>query len=71
MRRHIIATNPLLLAGSGRVGGSLNLGPISIGIDAQIEFVLDAEQDFYLSRGSAAAATLGIVATYLSADPLG
>jgi hypothetical protein len=44
----MIATSPLLLAGFGRVGGSLNLGPISIGIDAQIEFVLEAEQDFYL-----------------------
>lgn len=44
----LLATNPLLLAGFGQVGGSLNLGPISIGVDAQLEFRLEEAQDPYL-----------------------
>ncbi len=44
----LIATHPLLIAGFGALGGSLNLGPFSIGVDAQLQFSLGEGQDFYL-----------------------
>jgi len=36
----LIATNPLTLAGFGFIGGSLHLGPFSIGVDAQLAFIV-------------------------------
>jgi hypothetical protein len=44
----LLTTNPMLFAGFGQVGGSLNLGPISIGVDAQLEFLLQEGHDPYL-----------------------
>ncbi len=44
----LLATSPLLLAGFGQVGGSLNLGPVSLGIDAHLEFRIEERQAPYL-----------------------
>jgi hypothetical protein len=44
----LLATNPMLFAGFGNVGGSLNLGPVSIGVDANLQFLLGEGQDPYL-----------------------
>lgn len=44
----LLATRPLTLAGFGAVGGSLNLGPFSIGIDADLRFMAAANADPYL-----------------------
>jgi hypothetical protein len=44
----LVATHPLLIAGFGALGGSLNLGPFSIGVDAQLQFSLGEGQDFHL-----------------------
>ena len=38
----LIASRPLTLAGFGQVGGSLNLGPFSLGVDAQLKFMVMA-----------------------------
>lgn len=35
-----LGTNPFLLAGFGNLAGSLHLGPISIGVSAEIQFVI-------------------------------
>jgi hypothetical protein len=35
----LAATQPLLLAGFGRISGSLHLGPFSVGVDAQLAFI--------------------------------
>jgi hypothetical protein len=44
----LIATRPLTLAGFGAVGGSLNLGPFSIGVDAALSFIAVANADPYV-----------------------
>jgi len=44
----LIATNPLTLAGFGRIGGSLNLGPFSIGVDAQLSFIVPDHGESYV-----------------------
>ncbi len=44
----LLATNPLLLAGFGNVGGGLHLGPVSIGVDALLTFKLEDSQSAYL-----------------------
>lgn len=36
----LISTSPLTLAGFGRLAGSLNLGPFSIGVDARLAFLV-------------------------------
>jgi hypothetical protein len=36
----LLATRPLTLAGFGQAGGSLNLGPFSIGVDADLSFLV-------------------------------
>ena len=38
----LVATRPLTLAGFGRVGGSLHLGPFSIGVDADLRLLVVA-----------------------------
>jgi hypothetical protein len=43
----MLATRPLILAGFGEAGGSLNLGPFSIGLDAHLAFVIAAGQEPY------------------------
>lgn len=35
----LAATQPMLLAGFGRIAGSLHLGPFSVGVDAQLAFI--------------------------------
>ncbi|CAN7717873.1 hypothetical protein LJR251_005929 [Rhizobium rhizogenes] len=42
-----IGTRPLVLAGFGEAGGSLNLGPFSIGVDARLSFVIAADAKPY------------------------
>src|SRR5262249_26413740 len=44
----LLATHPLTLAGFGAVGGSLNLGPFSIGVDAMLSFLLVKNADPYI-----------------------
>ena len=44
----LLATRPLTLAGYGAVGGSLNLGPLSIGVDAHISFLVAEHADPYI-----------------------
>ena len=36
----LFATNPVQLLGSGRLGGSLHLGPFSLGVDSSLDFML-------------------------------
>lgn len=44
----LLATRPLMLAGFGAVGGSLNLGPFSIGVDADLSFLVAENADPYI-----------------------
>ena len=44
----LLATRPLTLAGFGNVGGSLNLGPFSIGVDADLRFLVAENADPYV-----------------------
>ncbi len=44
----LIATHPLTLAGFGAAGGSLNLGPFSIGVDASISLLAVENHDPYI-----------------------
>lgn len=44
----LLATSPLTLAGFGAVGGSLNLGPFSIGVDAMLSFLAMEHADPYI-----------------------
>ena len=44
----LLAQRPLTLAGFGAVGGSLNLGPLSIGVDAQLSFLVAENADPYI-----------------------
>jgi hypothetical protein len=44
----LLATRPLTLAGFGDVGGSLNLGPFSIGVEADISFLVAENADPYI-----------------------
>lgn len=44
----LIASCPLTIAGFGHLGGSLNLGPFSIGVDAQLSFMAAENADPYL-----------------------
>jgi hypothetical protein len=44
----LIATCPLTLAGFGAVGGSLNLGPFSIGVDATLDFQFVEDSTHYI-----------------------
>jgi hypothetical protein len=44
----LLATRPLTLAGFGTVGGSLNLGPFSIGVDADLRFLVAENADPYI-----------------------
>ena len=44
----LLATRPLTLAGFGEVGGSLNLGPFSIGVDADLRFLVAENADPYI-----------------------
>jgi hypothetical protein len=44
----LVATKPPTIAGFGRAGGSLNLGPFSLGVEATVMFKLaEAEQYFW------------------------
>ncbi|MFC4169392.1 hypothetical protein [Teichococcus aestuarii] len=36
----LLATHPLILAGFGRLAGSLHLGPFSIGVEADVAFII-------------------------------
>jgi len=44
----LIATHPLTLAGFGTAGGSLNLGPFSVGVDASISLLAVENHDPYI-----------------------
>lgn len=44
----LLATHPLTLAGFGAVGGSLNLGPFSIGVDAMLSLLAVENTDPYI-----------------------
>jgi hypothetical protein len=44
----LLATHPLTLAGFGTVGGSLNLGPFSIGVDATLTLLAVENSDPYV-----------------------
>jgi hypothetical protein len=44
----LLATHPLTLAGFGAVGGSLNLGPFSIGVDATLSLLAVENSDPYV-----------------------
>lgn len=44
----LLATHPLTLAGFGAVGGSLNLGPFSIGVDATLSLLAVQNTDPYI-----------------------
>lgn len=43
----LIGAKPPTLAGFGRAGGSLNLGPFSLGVEAQIAFMVRADASFF------------------------
>lgn len=43
----LIGSKPLTLAGFGRAGGSLNLGPFSLGVQAAISFMLREQQQYF------------------------
>lgn len=40
----LIATNPLTIAGYGRIDGSLHVGPVSIGVDAELKALITTRQ---------------------------
>lgn len=44
----LLATRPLMVAGFGNVGGSLHLGPFSIGVDADVTVLAVANADPYI-----------------------
>jgi hypothetical protein len=44
----LLATHPMTLAGFGSAGGSLNLGPFSIGVDAQLSLLAVEHADPYI-----------------------
>jgi hypothetical protein len=44
----LLATHPLTLAGFGAVGGSLNLGPFSVGVDATLSLLAVENSDPYV-----------------------
>jgi hypothetical protein len=44
----LITTSPLMLAGFGGAGGSLHLGPVSVGVDANIEIRLAEKLPTYV-----------------------
>jgi len=44
----LLATNPLTLAGFGAAGGSLNLGPFSVGVDATLSLLAVENCDPYV-----------------------
>ena len=44
----LIATRPLTLAGFGTAGGSLNLGPFSVGVDASLSLLVVENADPYI-----------------------
>jgi hypothetical protein len=41
----LMATHPLMVVGSGQIGGGLHLGPVSIGVDAALTFSFVDGQD--------------------------
>src|SRR5260370_9609103 len=43
----LVGSKPPTLAGFGRAGGSLNLGPFSLGVQAQVAFILAQEQKYF------------------------
>ena len=43
----LIGAKPPTLAGFGRAGGSLNLGPFSLGVEAQVAFMVREGQSFF------------------------
>ncbi|WP_293902416.1 hypothetical protein [Phenylobacterium sp.] len=43
----LIGAKPPTLAGFGRAGGSLNLGPFSLGVEAQVIFMVREDQQFF------------------------
>lgn len=45
----LMATNPLLLVGSGMVAGSLNLGPVSVGLEARLNLLLGAGREPWIA----------------------
>jgi hypothetical protein len=44
----LLTLNPVMLAGFGSAGGSLNLGPISVGVDAELQFLFREGFDPYV-----------------------
>jgi hypothetical protein len=43
----LIGAKPPTLAGFGRAGGSLNLGPFSLGVEAQVVFMVQEDHQFF------------------------
>lgn len=48
----LVGAKPPTLAGFGRAGGSLNLGPFSLGVQAQVSFLLSAGQQYFWAEVS-------------------
>jgi hypothetical protein len=43
----LLASKPPTIAGFGQAGGSLNLGPFSLGVQAQVKFIVAAAQTYF------------------------
>jgi hypothetical protein len=43
----LLATRPPTIAGFGRAGGSLNLGPFSLGVEAKVMFKVTEDQQYF------------------------
>ena len=43
----LVGVSPPTLAGFGRAGGSLNLGPFSLGVEAQVAFLVSGEATYF------------------------
>jgi hypothetical protein len=43
----LVGSKPPTLAGFGRAGGSLNLGPFSLGVQSQVAFILAQDQKYF------------------------
>jgi hypothetical protein len=49
----LIGAKPPTLAGFGRAGGSLNLGPFSLGVEAVVSFMVSAAQSYFWAEVTA------------------
>lgn len=44
----LVASSPLVVAGRGWIGGSIHIGPVSVGLDAHISFILAPDKNPYI-----------------------